>query len=79
MWKYHKIVPNAASAAALALKEGCDLICGSTYKSLGEAVQNELIAEADLGVDLKRLFWRVLNLTCMIRLKRLITHRFLFR
>ncbi|WP_372771910.1 glycoside hydrolase family 3 C-terminal domain-containing protein [Mangrovibacterium sp.] len=56
IWKYHKVVPDAASAAALALKEGCDLNCGDTYKALSEAVEKGLIAEADLDVALKRLF-----------------------
>lgn len=56
IWKYHKVVPDAESAAALALKEGCDLNCGNTYEALGEAVKRGLITEADLDVALKRLF-----------------------
>jgi len=56
IWKYHKVVPDAASAAALAVKEGCDLNCGSTYHSLKEAVEKGLILEDELDVSVKRLF-----------------------
>ncbi|PTN09580.1 glycoside hydrolase family 3 C-terminal domain-containing protein [Mangrovibacterium marinum] len=56
IWEYHKVVPDAASAAALAVKEGCDLNCGSTYNSLKEAVEKGLITEDELDVSVKRLF-----------------------
>ncbi|WP_423128358.1 glycoside hydrolase family 3 C-terminal domain-containing protein [Gaoshiqia sp. Z1-71] len=56
IWKYHKIVPDAASAAALAVKQGCDLNCGSAYKALGEAVEKGLITEQEIDVAVKRLF-----------------------
>ncbi|MGD9929934.1 MAG: glycoside hydrolase family 3 C-terminal domain-containing protein [Mangrovibacterium sp.] len=55
-WKYHKIVPDAASAAAMAVKAGCDLNCGDTYPALGEAMEKGLINEAELDVAVKRLF-----------------------
>ena len=51
----HNIVENAAEAAALALNEGCDLNCGSTYPSLIESVAAGLTTEAMLEKNLKQL------------------------
>ncbi|HKJ42401.1 MAG TPA: glycoside hydrolase family 3 C-terminal domain-containing protein [Sunxiuqinia sp.] len=56
IWKNHKIVSDAAEAAALAVKRGCDLNCGSTYEALTEAVKKGLITEKDIDVAVKRLF-----------------------
>lgn len=56
IWKYHKITNDAASASALAVKEGLDLECGSSYKSLKEALDRKLLTEADIDVTIKRLF-----------------------
>ena len=56
IWKYHKVVPDAASAAALAITRGCDLNCGNTYAALKEALDRGLLTEADLDVAVKRLF-----------------------
>jgi beta-glucosidase len=56
IWKYHKLVPDAASAAALAIKRGCDLNCGSTYEALTDAVESGILTEDDLDVAVKRLF-----------------------
>ncbi|MFN8205804.1 MAG: glycoside hydrolase family 3 C-terminal domain-containing protein [Bacteroidales bacterium] len=56
IWATHKIVPTAAEASAIALKSGCDLDCGFTYLALKEAVEKNLITEADIDVALKRLF-----------------------
>lgn len=56
IWKYHKITSDAASASALAVKEGLDLECGSCFKSLKEAIDKKLITEAELDIALKRLF-----------------------
>lgn len=56
IWKYHKITNDASSASALALKTGLDLNCGSTYKTLKEAVEKKLINESDIDVAVKRLF-----------------------
>ena len=36
---------TAEEAAALAVKEGCDLECGTIYKSLKTAVEKKLITE----------------------------------
>lgn len=56
IWKYHKITPDAASASALAVKTGLDLECGSSYKSLKEALERKLLTETDIDITLKRLF-----------------------
>ena len=56
IWKYHKITSDAASASALAVKEGLDLECGSSFKSLKEAIDKKLLTEADIDITLKRLF-----------------------
>jgi len=56
IWKYHKITADAASASALAVKNGLDLECGSSFKSLKDAVDSKLISEADIDIAVKRLF-----------------------
>ncbi|MFG6685821.1 glycoside hydrolase family 3 C-terminal domain-containing protein [Mariniflexile sp. HNIBRBA6329] len=56
IWKTHKLTKDASSASALALKAGCDLNCGSSYKFLNDAIKEGLITENDLDVSLKRLF-----------------------
>lgn len=55
-WKKHKIVPDAIAAASLAVQEGCDLNCGSTYEALNEAIEKGMIKEEQLDILLKRLF-----------------------
>ena len=55
----HKIVDNAAEAAALALQSGCDLNCDlgeGTYLNLVPAVKQGLVTEEDIDVAVKRLF-----------------------
>ncbi|MDA3853643.1 MAG: glycoside hydrolase family 3 C-terminal domain-containing protein, partial [Bacteroidales bacterium] len=51
----HHIANNEAEAAAIGLKGGCDLNCGSYYKNLKEALDSELITENDINVALHRL------------------------
>jgi beta-glucosidase len=53
----HKIVKTAEEAAALAVKEGCDLECGTIYKSLKTAVEKKLITEQEIDVAVTRLFY----------------------
>ena len=55
IWRYHKIAKDEAEAAALAVKAGTDLECGSTYKALPEAFKRGLITEKDLDVCVGRL------------------------
>ena len=51
----HKIVATPEEAAALGVTKGCDLECGSVYKSLKTAVDRGLIAEKDIDVAARRL------------------------
>lgn len=44
----HKIVDDRAHAAALAIKAGCDLNCGSVYEKLIDAYEEDLITEDDI-------------------------------
>jgi beta-glucosidase len=53
----HKIVATAPEAAALAVKTGTDLDCGSrVYPTLVDAVRQGLITEREIDVSVKRLF-----------------------
>ncbi|MBI9065086.1 MAG: glycoside hydrolase family 3 C-terminal domain-containing protein [Marinilabiliaceae bacterium] len=56
IYKFHNIVPTAEEAAALAVKAGCDLNCGSVYSHLPKAVEQGLISEEEIDTALKRLF-----------------------
>jgi beta-glucosidase len=51
----HNLARDAAEAAALALRRGCDLECGETYGQLGEALARGMVAEADLDRALSRV------------------------
>ncbi|HES60213.1 MAG TPA: glucan 1,4-alpha-glucosidase, partial [Caldithrix sp.] len=51
----HKVVENAAEAAALALKSGTDVNCGETYPKLKDAHEQGLITEIDIDNALRRL------------------------
>ena len=52
----HKIVETAEEAAAMAVKSGCDLNCGSTYAHLKKAVEEGLISEKEINQAVERLF-----------------------
>jgi beta-glucosidase len=52
----HKIVETLEEAAALAVKNGCDLNCGVVYAALQDAVAQGLITESTIDQSLKRLF-----------------------
>jgi beta-glucosidase len=56
IYAHHKVVDTPAEAAALAVKNGCDLNCGNTYAALKEAVEQGLIDEATIDLSVKRLF-----------------------
>jgi beta-glucosidase len=51
----HKLVATAEEAAALGVTRGCDLECGSTYRTLGKALERGLLREGDLDVAVGRL------------------------
>lgn len=55
-YKFQGFSKDAAEAAAIAVKSGTDLNCGSSYPSLKEAFERGIIEEKDLDVAVKRLF-----------------------
>jgi beta-glucosidase len=55
IYKYHKVVGTAEQAAAMAVKHGDDLDCGTTYAALINAVHQGMVSEADIDVSLTRL------------------------
>jgi len=50
----HGYVSDKTSAAAVALKNGCDLNCGEVYEKLIDAYEEDLITEEDLDTALYR-------------------------
>ena len=52
----HMVTKTSAESAALALKKGCDLNCGSSYQCLMSALELGLIDEEDLTRAAVRLF-----------------------
>jgi len=56
IYAHHKIVATPEEAAALAVRNGCDLNCGTTYPRLVGAVAQGLIDEATIDRAVKRLF-----------------------
>jgi len=56
IWFTHKYVKSRAQAAACAVKNGCDLACGGTYKQLPKAVKKGLISEDQIDQAVIRLF-----------------------
>lgn len=53
--KDHGLTKTPAESAALALKSGTNLNCGSTYKKLNEAYRQGLITEEDINKGLRPL------------------------
>ena len=53
-YQYPKVAADSAEAAAWALKGGTDITCGSTFKSLPEALARNLITESDIDIALLR-------------------------
>jgi len=56
IFAHHKVVDTAEEAAALAVKNGCELNCGCTYQALRGAVEQGLISEAIIDRAVRRLF-----------------------
>ncbi len=56
IYRYHKAVPTAEEASAIAIKAGVDMECGSTFTALDKAVAKGLVQESDLDNALRRLF-----------------------
>jgi beta-glucosidase len=55
IYQGHKLVATKEEAAALGVTRGCDLECGSVYKTLTTALAKGLLTEKDLDVALTRL------------------------
>ena len=51
----HEIVETDVEAAAMAVKNGLDVECGSTFRKIPEAVESGLLDEADLDRNLLRI------------------------
>jgi beta-glucosidase len=52
---HHTVTRTAAQSAAMAVRNGCDLECGSVFPSLVDAVSQGLITEAEIDTALGRL------------------------
>jgi beta-glucosidase len=67
----HKVVKNAVEAAALALKRGVNLNCGSVYyPSLVDAVKQGLVKEQEVDSALVQLFLTRFRLGFLILLRK---------
>jgi beta-glucosidase len=51
----HKLVPTPEAAAALGIVKGCELECGTVYRTLGAALKQGLLTEKDVDVAVERL------------------------
>ncbi len=56
IYEPHKVASSPEEAAALALKNGCDLCCGRVFDTLLEALDQGLVSEEDIDTSVKRLF-----------------------
>jgi len=56
IYESHKVVETPEEAAALAVRNGCDLNCGEVFLFLVSAVQKGLLSEEELDRSVKRLF-----------------------
>ena len=56
IFRGHAYKPNAAAAAAAAVKTGTDFACGNEYRALADAVKTGQITEAEIDKSLERLF-----------------------
>lgn len=52
---HHKITRNPLESAALAVRRGCDLNCGSTYEHLPEAIKAGLVSDREIDPCVRRL------------------------
>jgi beta-glucosidase len=60
--RHHLVTADALGSTVMAIKEGCDLNCGDTYKNMLDAIAAGRLAEADLDRCVERL------LLCRLRL-----------
>ena len=55
IFRNHKIVGTAEEAAAMGVRNGCDLDCGKTYDALVNAVNQGFIKESEISAAAQRL------------------------
>jgi beta-glucosidase len=55
IYQFHKVVPTAERAAAMAVNHGDDLNCGTTYAALIQAVHDGLVSERTIDTAVTRL------------------------
>ncbi|WP_172194707.1 glycoside hydrolase family 3 C-terminal domain-containing protein [Saccharibacillus qingshengii] len=53
---HHKVTANEVESVALAVKNGCDLNCGSLFLFLQDAVDQGLVTEEQIDQAVRRLF-----------------------
>ena len=51
----HNMYPDAKTSSAVAVRNGTDLECGSSFQTLVEAVKGGMIEEASIDISVKRL------------------------
>ncbi|MBQ4604120.1 MAG: glycoside hydrolase family 3 C-terminal domain-containing protein [Clostridia bacterium] len=56
IYKFHKFVETKAEAAAVSLKNTCDLNCGETYDALIDAYEQDLVTEDEITAAAENLF-----------------------
>jgi beta-glucosidase len=56
IYRFHKFAADASHAAAITVKAGTDLSCGSEYRALNDAVHDQLISETEIDASVTRLF-----------------------
>ncbi len=54
-FQWHGFSPTVEAAAAAGVKAGCDLCCGTEYRSLANAVAQKLLTESELDSAVGRL------------------------
>ena len=55
--RYHNVVETGEQAAAIAVRAGTDVECGSVYNNLPLAVEKGWISEEEINTSLRRLLW----------------------
>ncbi len=62
IWRGHQIAKTEAEACAIAIKAGLNVECGSTFRALRQALDQQLLSEADIDRALKPLMMTRLKL-----------------
>ncbi len=56
IYKFHKYVDSLTEAAAVSLKNTCDLNCGGTYGALVDAYEQDLVTEDEITAAAENVF-----------------------